>query len=106
MSGREKMPMRRGLVRVETYFEPADYTIDYSGDDAGRVLEVFITTRKAGTPIESAARDAAIAISHALQRGAALDELRASMTRDGQGAPLSIAGHALDMIAADLGSAA
>lgn len=95
------MPMRRQTTRLDTWFEPTDYAVEYGLLPDGRIGEIFITTTKAGSQLEAAARDAAIAISHALQRGAEVAELRASATRDGMGRPLSIVGHALDLVAND-----
>lgn len=71
-----------------------------------RVAEVFINCAKTTSAQAANARDAAILISLALQHGVTLDTLRHGLTRDqtyeGKEPPSSIAGHALDLVAAEL----
>ena len=105
MAERERIAMRRGCATIDTHW-PRDtalgYAISYGAFDGRRVAEIFIAANKASSDSEAVARDAAIVVSIALQYGAGLDTLRAAITRDGAGNPLSVIGHALDLVALDM----
>lgn len=60
--------------------------------------EIFIRCGKAGTGIESEARDAAIVCSIALQHGATLADVEHSLTKTEDGRPASILGAALQAV--------
>jgi ribonucleoside-diphosphate reductase alpha chain len=64
----------------------------------GAVGEVFIVSEKAGSAADTAARDAAIAASIALQHGADPDKLRDALCRDSHGKANGPLGAALDLI--------
>jgi hypothetical protein len=106
MSERQALPAARGQITLATNW-PVDvasgYKISYGLFSDGRPAELFIATNKASSDAESIARDAAIMISIALQYGARFDDLRVAVTRDAGGRPASIIGHALDLVAADMG---
>ncbi len=108
MSAREILPMRRGLQRIATEFAGFAYTVDFharpAAGGAGEIAEIFINAAKSANATEAIARDAAIVISIGLQYGTPVDAMRKAMTRDGQGAPLSIIGHVLDLLAAETGA--
>lgn len=63
-----------------------------------RIGEVFLNCVKLGTAADNNARDAAIAVSIALQHGVPLGTLRHAMTRNADGAPSSPIGHLLDIL--------
>jgi hypothetical protein len=67
----------------------------------GRPGEIFISSHKAGSATDVAARDAAIAISFALQFGARLPDIARALSRDGFGRANGAAGRALDLLAAE-----
>lgn len=99
MSARENLPARRALTRIDSSFEGQRYAIDYACFADGRVAEIFVTAEKTASAAEAIARDGAIVISIGLQHGVPLEALQKAMTRDASGQPLSIVGHALDVVA-------
>lgn len=66
-----------------------------------RVTEIFISSEKPDSEAAACARDGAIYISHALQRGASIEELASSATRDPNGKAATVVGAALDLVAAE-----
>jgi hypothetical protein len=63
------------------------------------VAEIFLSSRKPGSPIEAIARDAAVTVSIALQCGADIATIRSALTKDHDGSPATVLGAALDAIA-------
>lgn len=63
--------------------------------------EMFLQAGKAGSDIEAIARDAAVLASIALQHGAMIEDLRASITRLELDAPAGPVGVLLDIYATD-----
>jgi hypothetical protein len=61
--------------------------------------EFFLTNHKAGSAADTAARDAAIACSIALQFGANAETIRKALCRDARGNASGPLGVALDMLA-------
>jgi hypothetical protein len=100
MSAREPLPNRR---KGETFkLRHADqrgaYHITTGRYPDGRIGEVFISTNKIGTAQDALARDIAILMSLALQHGCALTVMRDALTREGNGAPSTIAGAVADKL--------
>jgi hypothetical protein len=98
---RKVLPTRR---RAETFVFDHDTlkftaTIGYYGN--GRPGEIFLNCSKLGTGADSNARDAAIAVSIALQHGVEIDTLRNAMTRNSDGSASSPIGHLLDLLQKD-----
>jgi hypothetical protein len=81
------LTFRNQLITITTGF--------YADDTFG---EIFISTGKTGTDIASVARDAAVAISLALQHGVPIESLGHAITRDRSGAAASILGAVVDAI--------
>lgn len=77
---------------------PIRYTATVGRDASGRISEVFLNAAKLSTGSDSYARDAAIAVSIALQYGASIAVLRGAMTRNADGAPSSPIGALLDRL--------
>lgn len=75
------LPPRRPSDTFAFMFGPHKFYCTFSRYDDGRVAEIFLQGGKSGTEIEAQARDQAILASHLLQRGAALAEIQASLTR-------------------------
>jgi ribonucleoside-diphosphate reductase alpha chain len=68
-------------------------------DDAGQqTAEIFLTTAKHGTVLDTNARDAAIAASLLLQHGCPLDTLRRALTRNADGSASGPLAHVLDLL--------
>jgi hypothetical protein len=99
MSDRRRLPDRRASETFEIKCEGQTYlaTVSHFGD--GSPGEIFLTSHKAGSAADTAARDAAITCSIALQCGADLETIRKALCRDGQGRASSPLGTALDMLA-------
>ena len=100
---RQILPHRRfcEILDVEAgTVVPLTYTVQVGRYPDGRVGEVFIIGGRTGTDLDASARDAAIALSFALQCGADIERLRAAMTRRPDGTAEGPLGAALDAIAA------
>ena len=76
-----------------------EYTATISRFDDGRLGEIFLSNHKSGSHADTAARDAAIACSIALQFGADIETIRRALCRDGRGNASGPLGAALDMLA-------
>jgi hypothetical protein len=89
---RDALPNRRRCENIEVQFAgvPVSVTFGYYDDD--RVGEVFLSTRKAGTPVDIAARDTAVLMSLLLQYGCSAKIIRRALTADAQGRPEGLAG--------------
>ena len=99
MSDRRRLPDRRASESFTVECAGLQYTATISRFDDGRLGEIFLTSGKAGSAADTAARDAAITCSIALQFGADVETIRRALCRDGSGkasGPLG-AGAALDL---------
>lgn len=98
---RRRLPDRRASETFNLECDGVAYvaTISYFGD--GRLGEIFITNNKAGSAADTAARDAAITFSLAVQYGADPAIVRRALCRDSTGRASSPLGVALDAIAGD-----
>jgi hypothetical protein len=93
MTARERLPNRRGHELLDFEHAGFRFTAGVGRFPDGRLAEIFLNGAKIGTPIDVNARDAAIVASLALQHGAAPDELRRALTRNGDGSaggPLAV----------------
>ncbi len=96
---RKHLPNRRPSEVVQFEHEGHRYLGSVSVDFFGCPVEVFLSTGKPGTGIETVSRDAAVAVSLALQHGTPLDTLRRAMTRLDDGSPAGPLGLLLDAVA-------
>jgi len=97
MPTRESLQSRRKneTYNLEHWNQQWAVTIGYYPD--GTVGEVFINSvKRAGTELDSCARDTAILFSVARQYGAPIEVIRHALTRDGNGKPNTIIGAILD----------
>ena len=99
MSDRRRLPDRRASETFGVNCEGQTYLATVSHFDDGRPGEIFLTSHKAGSAADTAARDAAITCSIALQFGADLETIRKALCRDSQGKASSPLGTALDALA-------
>jgi ribonucleoside-diphosphate reductase alpha chain len=67
----------------------------------GRPMEVFLDAGKPGSPAAASARDAAVAVSLALQFGCPLETLRQALTRLDDGRAAGPLGTLLDLVMED-----
>ena len=95
---RQRLPNRRTGEAVGFKFRGSGYSATFSRFPDGRLAELFIDADKRSNDAADDARDAAVAMSIALQHGTPLEAIRAALTRDGAGRPAGILGAALDAI--------
>ena len=99
MSARQRLPNRRASETFALECAGLKYTATISRFNDGRVGEIFLSNHKGGSHADTAARDAAIACSIALQFGADIETVRRALCRDGRGNASGPLGVALDLIA-------
>jgi hypothetical protein len=95
---REHLSNRR---QHETFaFEHAGirYTAGIGRFDDGRLAEVFLNGAKCGTDADTAAKDAAIVASLAMQPGIPCDVIQRAVTRNRDGTASGPLGAALDLL--------
>ncbi len=95
---RERPPHRHGSENFEFEVAGLKYTATIGQFCDGRVAEVFITNCRTNSHADTAARDAAIVTSIALQFGADLETIRRALCRDSHGRASGALGAALDAI--------
>jgi ribonucleoside-diphosphate reductase alpha chain len=97
---RERLPNRRSSETFALECAGLNYLATVSRFPDGRLGEIFLSNHKAGSAADTAARDAAIACSIALQFGADVETIRKALCRDSRGNASGPLGVALDLIAA------
>jgi ribonucleoside-diphosphate reductase alpha chain len=102
---RERLPNRRAHELLEFEHDGFSYVAGIGRFSDGSLAEVFINVGKAGTGIETYARDAAITLSLLLQHGASLATIRNALTRDADGSARGSLGTLLDIPAAEAAAA-
>lgn len=96
---RAMLPNRRPCETFSFAHDGTNYTATVGRYfPSGAPGEVFLSGGKPGSAVETVARDAAVAVSLALQHGAPLDTLRAAMTRLDDGQPAGPMGRLLEMV--------
>jgi hypothetical protein len=95
---RERLPNRRPSETFELNVAGLRYTATVSRFPGGRVAELFLSNHKSNSAADTAARDAAITFSIAVQHGADLETIRRALCRDGQGRASGPLGAALDAL--------
>jgi hypothetical protein len=96
---RQRLPDRRSAVTFNFEHFGLRYTCSFGRYANGKLAELFVGNHKSGSGADCNVRDAAIAVSLALQHGADPDVLRRGLSRDSRGRALSPIGAALDLIA-------
>jgi len=96
---RTRLPNRRGHELIDFTHDGIRYTAGIGRFEDGRLAEIFLNAGKAGTHIETVARDAAITASLLFQQGASADTLRHAITRKGDGSAAGPLGALLDILA-------
>ena len=95
---RQRLPNRRQCETFEFTHAGLDFTLCAGFYPDGRIAEIFLSSRKPGSPIEAIARDAAVTVSIA-QFGADLETIKQALTKDHDGGPATLLGAALDKLA-------
>ena len=95
---RTTLPPRRPSITIDLEQDGFAYraTIGYGHD--GRPAELFLDAGKAGSTLDIATRDAAVAVSIALQYGCPIDVLRGAFLREEDGAPAGILARVMDTL--------
>lgn len=96
---RERLPTRRESETIKFDHNGVRYfaTVGFYPD--GRPAELFLDCSRSGDLLQGTMRDAAIAVSLALQHGVTLATLREAMLREADGSPAGVMSRALDLIA-------
>lgn len=99
---RHILPARRHAETFNMTFggqnQPFAITCGYYDDEGKDLGEVFIDGPKEGSEMRSITHDSAVLVSIALQYGVPLATMRDALSRDKNGAPLTIIGAVLDKI--------
>jgi hypothetical protein len=103
MTARERLPNRRASLTFELTVAGLKYTATVARFDNGRIAELFLGNHKSNSAADTAARDAAITFSIAIQHGADPETIRRALCRDSQGNASGPLGAALDALAAEEG---
>jgi hypothetical protein len=98
-NARQKLPSRRDneTVEFDHWGMPFQATLGFQGD--GKLGEVFLSAGKLASAADIAARDAAIAVSLALQHGCPPEVLRGAFLRDARGQAEGPLGRLMDLLA-------
>lgn len=96
---RKPLPNRRHCETLEFEHEGFRFLASVARFPDGSVAELFVNTAmRAGSEADTSAKDAAIAISLALQHGCPFEVLRSAMSRKSDGRPSGPLGAALDAV--------
>jgi ribonucleoside-diphosphate reductase alpha chain len=98
---RSRLPNRRASEHFNFECRGIAYVATLSRFPDGRIGEVFLSSSKEGSAADTAARDASITLSIALQYGADIEVIRKALCRDPRGAASGPLGAALDLIAGE-----
>ena len=96
---RARLPNRREHEVIAFEFRGLSYVVGVGRYPDGRPAEIFLDCGKGSSPVASDARDAAVAISIALQHCVPADDIRAAVTREADGSASGIVGAVLDLLA-------
>ncbi len=100
-SSRQRMPNRRENETVDLVFDGHRYHVTVGFAVDGRPREVFCHGGKVGSGMDLILDDACVALSLLLQHGAEPQALAHSMGRLENGAPASIIGALVDLVASN-----
>jgi hypothetical protein len=99
MTDRRRLDDRRASLSFDLECGGLAYVCTVSRFPDGRLAEVFLSDRKAGSQAGANARDSAVVASLALQHGVQAETIRHALLRDGNDVASSPLGVALDLIA-------
>lgn len=95
---RQHLPNRRPSESCDVIFQGMEVQVSFGWTDDGRITEVFASTRKVGTMLDTMVRDVAVLLSINLQYGATPSILQRSLTMTEMGEPEGFAGLIVRMI--------
>jgi hypothetical protein len=100
-TARQRLPNRRPSSTFALECNGLSYVASISRFSDGRLAEIFISNAKVSSHSDSAAKDAAVVCSIALQHGVPVDVIRHALLHDAHGNASSPLGAALDKIGGD-----
>jgi hypothetical protein len=95
---RETLSTRRYSENQDISFHGVPVSVSFGFTDDARVGEVFLSTRKIGTGVDTSVRDMAVLLSLLLQYGCTPSVIKRSLTADERGLPEGLAGKIVAMI--------
>src|SRR5215467_4351870 len=98
MTARARLSNRRPSTTFDFTCGNLHYTCSYSRFASGGIAELFLSNHKSNSQADTAARDAAITLSIAVQHGADPEAVRLALCRDSNGKANGPLGVALDLI--------
>lgn len=98
MTGRCQLPNRRVARTVEFALDGVLYIASLGFFPSGGLAEVFLRAGKPGSAVETAAHDAAIILSLALQHGTPVNAIRHALLRLPDGSAAGPLGRVLDIV--------
>lgn len=101
MTRRRRPPNKCPTEKTDFVHDNIRFELHVDRYDDGRPAGMFLSGGKSGTAMNAISRDAGMLVSLALQHGAGLETIRDALTRDDDGAPMSVIGVALDRVAED-----
>jgi hypothetical protein len=95
-----RLPNRRPHLVLDFEHGGFSYTagVGFFDDADQEPAEIFLTTAKHGTVLDTNAWDAAVAASLLLQYGCPVETLRRALTRNGDGSASGPLAHVLDLL--------
>src|SRR5215475_5669221 len=98
MTARARLANRRPSTTFDFACGNLHYTCSYSHFASGGIAELFLSNHKSNSHADTAARDAAITFSIAVQHGADPETIRSALCRDGHGRASGPLAAALDLL--------
>ncbi len=99
---RERLPQRRRNENITINWMGTPIELSFGYDEShNKVKEVFVSTRKLGTDMDSMARDTAVMLSFLLQYGVDLNELLDVFASDKSGTSEGFASKVAKLIIAE-----
>jgi hypothetical protein len=98
MNVRARLPNRRPSTTFD-FTCGLHYTCSYSRFASGGIAELFLSNHRSNSAADTAARDAAITFSIAVQHGADPETIRSALCRESHGRASGPLAAALDIIA-------
>jgi hypothetical protein len=83
MTGRERLPSRRGHRTFGLRYSGVDFVVGVGRYRDGRLGEIFIDCNKVGSQLQTVASDGAILISLLLQHGCSADTIKHALNPAG-----------------------
>jgi hypothetical protein len=97
---RARLPNRRTHEIISFEFRGLPYTVGVGRFPDGSLAELFIDCFRGSSPLAADARDAAVALSIALQFGVPTEVIRGAVIREADGQAAGILGRVLDILEA------